>query len=540
MITKTTEAYLRQLHAKLKEIYLKAIERPILAYIPHDKQYKAHKDKRPYIFFGGANRGGKSFFLAQEVTWHIEGSHPFKTLPDPPYSIYIVSTNLDKLWNEPGQLISLLRSNFPPSHPMGEPRQVGDNVLEWDTVKGKVSIFVKSDRQRVDSFKGGEPILIVIDEEIKYKVFEEIRARRISRSGQVIYGATVTPEEGGITWTHDKILKDKDIERNNHPRWGVYQVSAWDNPYLDHKQLQIEYEEMDESDRAVRIDGELTPRARLPVFNQMALTLIWKRSVEALNEEYITPRFVNINCAPIDTVPTLIDDDDAECVIYREPTIGHKYIIGLDTSRGGLDDDYAVVQVVDQQTFEQVARWRGTTDITTCTDIAVGLARYFNNGLLAVELANEGFKAVYRIETQHKYINLFRGRPINARKRGDGVNTAGWITNSATKSQMIQSLIDAIKPYRKDVAGPLYVYDHITMKELRFYERKATGKIGAMHGLNDDCVTCLAMVVHIAGQESLHLNYIADTQDRTALQEYYDLKHEEGNYEADSDMGACY
>ncbi len=48
--------------------------------------------------------------------------------------------------------------------------------------------------------------------------------------------------------------------------------------------------------------------------------------------------------------------------IWYPPVTGHEYLLGVDPAGGGTDGDYAVVQVIDQQTGLQCAELRGASD----------------------------------------------------------------------------------------------------------------------------------------------------------------------------------
>ena len=471
----------------LKEL-LKA--RPIAGYFPHPKQLAMHKDKRPYIFIGGANRAGKTKSLLGELVWHIEGTHPHKKVPRPPFTIYVVSTNLDKLENEEGQLIWDMKRHITADHPLGKPRKDKNTFL----FSNDVTVIMKSDFQDVSSAKGGQPVLILVDEEIKYDYFKELMARRISRGGQIIVGATSTPEHGGVTWIFDRIIKGKDLLRNNHEHWGIYCVSAWDNPYLDQKQLKVEYDLMEPSERAVRIDGDLTPRAKNPVFSLTALETMWKRRQGIT----LTPTYCDVYYEPSEEAPLFIDAPLTGALsIFRQPIIGHDYVVAGDAARDGRDDDYNVWQVLDLLTFEQVAIWRGHIDPRMMADVGAALGVHYNTAMVSVELMREGFAVIQRLIHDYHYPRLFHGVQVASGKAKPS-SMVGWVPTPGNKHAAVGSLADALRPLGPRQAGLLYVYDPITYQELRYYEVKNSGKVGAMHGLNDDCVMALVQAVHIA------------------------------------------
>jgi hypothetical protein len=175
--------------------------------------------------------------------------------------------------------------------------------------------------------------------------------------------------------------------------------------------------------------------------------------------------------------------------IFRRPAEGHLYIIGADSAegkdvkegRGTADPDYAVAQVLDRDTGEQVAILRERLTPAVFGEYVVQLARLYNNAYLVPELNNTGIAVIQEI-MRHQW-------PLELIYRDPRSQDPGYRTGEITKPQMISALDRAIRE------GQITLHDPVTVRECRSFAWQPNGKMSAPSGGHDDCVIGLALAV---------------------------------------------
>jgi hypothetical protein len=192
--------------------------------------------------------------------------------------------------------------------------------------------------------------------------------------------------------------------------------------------------------------------------------------------------------------------------VWRAPQQGHIYACGADTSEGidvaagvasNTDPDYAVAQVRDAQSGEQVARLRGRITEGVFGEMLYALLRWYNNAYLVPEV-----KGGYGRATLNKLLELgypqalifnrhlfdeFQGLPPY---RGQiSYHDLGFDTSLKTRPVAIQKLDDAILKHT------IETYDAVTIEEYRHFCYNPDGKPEAEPGYHDDCVMSDALCV---------------------------------------------
>lgn len=480
---------LNRLLGGLRALRAEITRRPILTYEPHAVQLAAHQDLRRIVIYCGANRAGKTYWLAREICWCIEGTHPFKKPHKGPFKVYLVGTKYEKLAEN---VLPAIFACFPPSHPL-HPRW--DKELNIIYFPNGVTLHIFSMKSDITSFAGGDPVLVAIDEEPPRKIWSEIVARIISSKGQILIAATSVPEEG-VTWIYDELLKKIPDFRTSktggsYKGIGAYRATMFDNPYLDKAVVRELMEEMDPAEIPARVYGDPTPIARHPVFPPSWL--------DAMEDKIRFQEWTgDISYLPYDVKeePEFLENPIGSLRVWVWPRKGRRYIIGVDTAKGiGEKGDFNVASVLDWTTFEEVAQLRSNTmSPDEFADAVAGLGYHYNCALIAPEIAKEGYVVATRLRLVHKYPNLYRSFDL---VKADIVESrdVGWFTNENTKPRMMGKLRSAISPRGRLVT----IFSELTWREMRGYNRNPqTGKMDAMTGLHDDCVVALAIAYYVA------------------------------------------
>jgi hypothetical protein len=172
---------------------------------------------------------------------------------------------------------------------------------------------------------------------------------------------------------------------------------------------------------------------------------------------------------------------------------------------GGRTDkaDYSVIRVLDRFWMrdgglpETVATWRGHLDQDLFAWKCAQLAKFYNMGLLAIEVnslrpkeSEEHHLTVLDEISQH-YRNLFARTDPEKLRQGVPVRY-GFHTNSATKPMIIDTLNGALRD------GAYVERDREAVYEMQMYEVKPDGTMGAVEGQHDDMVMATAGAVWLA------------------------------------------
>jgi len=180
--------------------------------------------------------------------------------------------------------------------------------------------------------------------------------------------------------------------------------------------------------------------------------------------------------------------------------ISNRYALFADIGGRTESADYSVIKVLDRYWLseggvpEVVAVWRGHMDQDLFAWVAVQLAKFYNNGLLAVEsnslrkAESEGdhFLTVLD-EISNYYDNLYARTSPEKVKQGVPVQY-GFHTNVQTKTMIIDGLLGATRDME-------YIErDLETCDEMDVYEIKENGSYGAVDGEHDDLVMTTAGV----------------------------------------------
>jgi hypothetical protein len=194
--------------------------------------------------------------------------------------------------------------------------------------------------------------------------------------------------------------------------------------------------------------------------------------------------------------------------IYKYPdTSGtSSYVIGGDAgwTAGG---DYACAQVINRDTWEQVATWREKTDANTFGEVMVLLGRMYGNALLVPEANRAGGATIGAIRARN-YSNIFI-HTKEASWRGTPDGLYGWQTNEQTKqiaiSNMQKAFYDAGQPANAERGLGIRIHDQHTYRELKEYVKiDGKGGFGNSDGTDhDDTVMALGIglsaIMHEAG-----------------------------------------
>lgn len=172
--------------------------------------------------------------------------------------------------------------------------------------------------------------------------------------------------------------------------------------------------------------------------------------------------------------------------MYKIPTVGERYTIGVDCSEG-LGKDYSVCVVLNKDGEEVAIFKNNKIKPYEFADIVNELGRYYNKAYLVVEKASGGHSVIERLRYEYKYMNLSKYKSYD--KFNTVVITYGFDTNTKTKSLIINDLRESFDK------GQLLLHSAEILEEMKVFEVNDNGSMGAMSGYHDDLVMGLSLAL---------------------------------------------
>jgi Terminase RNaseH-like domain len=185
----------------------------------------------------------------------------------------------------------------------------------------------------------------------------------------------------------------------------------------------------------------------------------------------------------IETIDTRLKNceeyEEGEGTLHFLPARRDKeYVVAVDTAGGSPRGDYACIQVIDMEGAAQCAEYRGHEAPRRVAEIAVALAREYNNAVLAIE------------------VNGTSGGETNAYARMQGYeylydDGRGFKTDVITRPAMISLVGEAV------IAEPCPFQSKRLLRELRTFVRNDADRAEAAPGEHDDTVMAMGIALYV-------------------------------------------
>lgn len=195
--------------------------------------------------------------------------------------------------------------------------------------------------------------------------------------------------------------------------------------------------------------------------------------------------------------------------VERTVTQDRRYVLGADVAEGievstatGKEGDYSVADVMDAETYETVAKWRGHIDPDQFGDVVFDLGTYYNTALVGVEANNHGIVTIQKLKTRF-YRNLYQREPTPEEQQFEHIRTTilGWMTNRKTKPIMVATLRGAIRD------GDISDVDLVFLGEAMIYVSNERGVYGGKENGHDDTVMAKAIALQLADYAAYDVQY---------------------------------
>lgn len=181
------------------------------------------------------------------------------------------------------------------------------------------------------------------------------------------------------------------------------------------------------------------------------------------------------------------EDPNGELTVFSRPSPDvdwGQYVAFADPARSaGGGSDYAVIQVLNRRTWEQVAMWRGHIEPATLAEKLIEVGLYYNMALVNCENTGPGHATIgWLLAKNYPYVwetqKFWQHPKYNASK-------FGWESNHHTKQAMVAYLRKAV------TEGTITIHSRRTYAEMKNYVVIDDGFGNADEEDYDDCVTSL-------------------------------------------------
>jgi hypothetical protein len=208
--------------------------------------------------------------------------------------------------------------------------------------------------------------------------------------------------------------------------------------------------------------------------------------------------------------------------IYKYPEPGRSYMVSADVARGDAQD-FSAAQILDIETMEQVAEYKGKLPTKDYARALMTMATEYNSALLVIENANVGWAVIQEV-LDSNYPNLFysssdlqyvdvENQMTNKINSLEKKMTPGFTTSNKTRPLVISKLESYIR--NKEVI----IHSKRLIEELNVFIWKSSGtsaKAEAMQGYNDDLVMAMGIALWIR-DVALRLRKDSDSIMKTIL-----------------------
>jgi hypothetical protein len=178
---------------------------------------------------------------------------------------------------------------------------------------------------------------------------------------------------------------------------------------------------------------------------------------------------------------------DKNIWIWSQPVAGKDYVVSADVSRGD-SKDYSTFHVIDTNTGEIVAEYKGKVPPDRFAEMLNETGRKYNDALMCPENNSYGYATILRLKDLN-YPKLYyakRGTYVGDYVPSRSQDNAGFTTSGKSRAMILTKLEEMIRNKQ------LLSYSSRLYDEIKTFVWK-NNKAQAMKGYNDDLVMSLAI-----------------------------------------------
>jgi hypothetical protein len=204
--------------------------------------------------------------------------------------------------------------------------------------------------------------------------------------------------------------------------------------------------------------------------------------------------------------------------IWKEPVVGHKYVMGVDVSRGD-SEDFSSFQIIDFDTREQVAEYVGKLPPDTMAEICYKWGNMYNCFIVIDITGGMGVSTSRKLQ-EMGYKNLYI----------DGVDTANKWKYDPKALEKIPGInfnnkrVQIIASFEEAMRHEFKIYSMRLFNEMNTFVY-VNGRPDHQKGQHDDLIMSVAMATYVA--ESSFTNLEKVTEHTKAMLESWSVSNNE-------------
>lgn len=178
--------------------------------------------------------------------------------------------------------------------------------------------------------------------------------------------------------------------------------------------------------------------------------------------------------------------------VWKTPIAKHKYIMGVDVASGG-SDDYSAFQIINLNTMEQVAEYKGFISTKKYSNKLKEIARLYNDAFIAIEgtgLGQAVFDGVLKTEI-NPYYNILK----TLKSKNEIKEWYAWQTTSKTRPLVIDELLNHVNDEENKLEHRLKIYSERLLEEFNTLIFN-NNRIEAAKECNDDALFALGLALY--------------------------------------------
>ena len=178
--------------------------------------------------------------------------------------------------------------------------------------------------------------------------------------------------------------------------------------------------------------------------------------------------------------------------IFKEPVNGHKYVMGVDVSRGD-SEDFSSIQIIDFDEREQVLEYVGKVPPDVLAEIAYKWGSMYNAFCVIDITGGMGVSTARKMQELQYQAGLYV----------DGVDTSNkwkWdpkINDRIPGINFNTKRVQIIAAFEEGVRHGFKIYSHRTYNEMNTFVY-INGRPDHQKGQHDDCIMGLSMAIYVA------------------------------------------
>ncbi|MDR0675503.1 MAG: hypothetical protein LBF97_00480 [Elusimicrobiota bacterium] len=192
----------------------------------------------------------------------------------------------------------------------------------------------------------------------------------------------------------------------------------------------------------------------------------------------------------------LNDKPTKNLYIWKQPEPGQKFVIGIDVATG-TSLDSSCIEVIDANTYEQVAEYIGKCTTYDLAFLAERTGYYYNTAMIFLESNSIGESSFTILDKDLNYPNLYKQK-----KSSSGViRFTGWYTSTKSRQIIINKFIETLYDDEEEVK----IYSERLLGQIKTLVFGEGGKVEAVGSAHDDAIMAYAIALFNAPAASREL-----------------------------------